>query len=207
MVSPDEGWAAGQTQGDAVWHYSGGTWQRVQLNDPQVATLEYVSMLSADEGWGIGIQPLPTQKTDKTPRRGGAIWHYSGGQWQVVQRVLPDTAGQPLILSAIQAVAPGDVWVGQSQGGGKRFLHLVSGALQLVPAPIRDGIISIAMTSANEGWATGYAGQILHYLTLHGGSSPVGSQANRLIRCLFHPSSLAPEGGAPAYVDVTSITG
>ncbi len=25
--------------------------------------------------------------------------------------------------------------------------------------------------------------------------------------CLFHPRSLAPEGGAPAYVDVTSIAG
>jgi hypothetical protein len=164
MVSPDEGWAAGQTQGDAVWHYSGGTWQRVQLNDPQVATLQYVSMLSADEGWGIGIQPLPTQKTDQGPHGGGAIWHYSGGQWQVVQRVLPDTPGQLLILSAIQAVAPDDVWVGQRQGGGKRFLHVVNGALQQVGAPIRDGIISIAMTSANEGWATGYAGQILHYV-------------------------------------------
>src|SRR5258708_14655866 len=50
MVSPDEGWAAGQTQGDAVCHYSAGTCHRVQLNDPQAATLEYVSMLSADEG-------------------------------------------------------------------------------------------------------------------------------------------------------------
>ncbi len=27
----------------------------------------------------------------------------------------------------------------------------------------------------------------------------MGSQANRLMECLFHPSSLAPEGGAPAY--------
>ena len=44
-------------------------------------------------------------------------------------------------------------------------------------------------------------------LTLHGGSSPMGSQANRLMGCLFHPSSFAPEGGAPAYMDVTSITG
>src|SRR5260221_8130249 len=33
----------------------------------------------------------------------------------------------------------------------------------------------------------------------------MGSQANRLMGCLFHPSSLAPEGGAPAEVDVTCI--
>jgi hypothetical protein len=36
-------------------------------------------------------------------------------------------------------------------------------------------------------------------LTVHGGSSPMGSQANRLMGCVFHPSGLAPEGGAPAY--------
>jgi hypothetical protein len=161
MVSPDEGWAAGQSQ--AVWHYLGGTWQRVSLNDPQGATLQYISMLSADEGWGIGVQPLPTNKSDQAPRQGGAIWHYSGVQWRVVQRVLPDTPGQPLTFPAIQAVATGDVWVSQREGG-RRFLHLVNGAWQQVSAPIRDGIISIAMTSPNEGWATGYAGQILHYL-------------------------------------------
>ena len=34
-------------------------------------------------------------------------------------------------------------------------------------------------------------------LTLHGDSSPMGSQANRLMRCLFHPGGSAPEGGAP----------
>jgi hypothetical protein len=163
MVSPEEGWAAGQ--GQAVWHYSGGTWQRIALNDPQSATLQYVSMLSADDGWGIGIQPLPTQKSDQSPRQGGAIWHYSGGQWQVVQRMLPATPGLPLVLSAIQAVASGDVWVSQRQGAPRPlFLHLVNGTLQTISAPIRDGIISIAMTSANEGWAAGYAGQILHYV-------------------------------------------
>jgi photosystem II stability/assembly factor-like uncharacterized protein len=164
MVSPNEGWAAGLNLGPQyVWHYAGGTWQRVALHDPQFAALQYVSMLSADEGWGIGRQGLPTQKTDQSPRWAGAIWHYSGGQWQVVQRVLPDTPG-PLVLAAIQAVAPGDVWVSQAQGGPRpRFLHLVNGALQQVPAPIRDGIFSIAMTSPQEGWAIGAAGQILHY--------------------------------------------
>ena len=43
------------------------------------------------------------------------------------------------------------------------------------------------------------------YLTLHGGSSPMGSQATGLMGCLFHPCPLAPEGGAPAYVDVACI--
>jgi hypothetical protein len=42
-------------------------------------------------------------------------------------------------------------------------------------------------------------------LTLHGGSSPMGSQASSLMPCLFHPCGLAPEGGAPASTDVACI--
>src|SRR5690242_18033692 len=44
-------------------------------------------------------------------------------------------------------------------------------------------------------------------LTLHGGLSPMGSQAHRLMGCLFHPCGLAPEGGAPAYWTVTPSPG
>jgi hypothetical protein len=51
-------------------------------------------------------------------------------------------------------------------------------------------------------WVTGLA-----ILTLHGGTSPMGSQANRLMGCLFHPRSLAPEGGVPAYWTLTPSPG
>ena len=44
-------------------------------------------------------------------------------------------------------------------------------------------------------------------LTLHGGSSPMGSQASSLMPCLFQDRCLAPEGGAPAYTDLDSIAG
>jgi Sodium Bile acid symporter family len=40
-------------------------------------------------------------------------------------------------------------------------------------------------------------------LTLHGGSSPMGSQASSLMSCLFQGCCLAPEGGAPAYWTLT----
>src|SRR5260221_10264309 len=40
-------------------------------------------------------------------------------------------------------------------------------------------------------------------LTLHGGSSPRGSQASSLMSCLFQGCCLAPEGGAPAYWTLT----
>src|SRR5258707_7278890 len=40
-------------------------------------------------------------------------------------------------------------------------------------------------------------------LTLHGGSTPRGSQASSLMSCLFQGCCLAPEGGAPAYWTLT----
>jgi IS605 OrfB family transposase len=44
-------------------------------------------------------------------------------------------------------------------------------------------------------------------LTLHGGSSPMGSQASSLMSCLFQGCCLAPEGGAPAYWTLTPSPG
>jgi hypothetical protein len=35
----------------------------------------------------------------------------------------------------------------------------------------------------------------------------MGSQASSLMSCFFHPCSLAPDGGAPAYADVDSMAG
>lgn len=166
MVSPTEGWAAGanasDTSASAIWHFASGAWQSVALTDPARADLEYISMRSPDEGWGIGVSPLPAHQGDQYARQAGAIWHYSGGQWQVEERYADDP-GQAVYLTALLAVAPDDVWVAEADGTGKRFLHRVGGAWQKVSAPIRDGINNIAMVSASEGWAVGDAGQMLHY--------------------------------------------
>lgn len=169
MVSPTEGWAAGPRQPDGyLWHYTQGTWKQMMLNDPNHADLEYLSMLSPDDGWGIGgYLTAQQQKDEELPHQAGALWHYTGGQWQVVEQYqdAPDT--HYVALLALQAAAPGDVWVSESDGGsGPHFLHEINGAWQKVAAPILQGstITSIAMVSANEGWAVGTAGEILHYL-------------------------------------------
>ena len=167
MVSPTEGWAAGPLQpGGYLWHYAQGAWKQIALNDPNQADLEYLSMLSPDDGWGIGgYLTAKQQKDEATPHMAGALWHYTGGQWQVVQQYqdAPDT--HFVQLFALQAAAPGDVWVSESDGGsGPHFLHEINGAWQKVAAPIRQSITSIALVSANEGWAVGTAGQMLHYL-------------------------------------------
>jgi hypothetical protein len=64
-------------------------------------------------------------------------------------------------MTAIQTVAPGEVWVSVSDSAGKSFLHGLNGTWQQAPAAIRDSITSIAMLTPNDGWAVEYAGQIL----------------------------------------------
>lgn len=165
MVSSDEGWAAGIGTGSgALWHYTQGKWLRIPLNDPQQADIEHISMLSATEGWGIGEIGLPHQPNDQYNRVGGAIWHYSNGAWQVAKRVIEDPSQPQLtILSVIQTVAPGEIWVSQFQPdlNSKVFIHSVNGTWQEVRAAIRDGITSIAMLTPSDGWAVGAAGQIM----------------------------------------------
>lgn len=163
MVSSAEGWAAGIGTGSgALWHYTQGTWQRIPLNDPQQADIEHISMLSATEGWGVGENPVPHQSGDQYNRVGGAIWHYSNGTWQVVKRIADPPSGTQITqLSAIQAFSSGEVWVSESDGISKRFLHGVNGTWQEVHAAIRDGINSIAMLTPSDGWAVGAAGQIM----------------------------------------------
>jgi hypothetical protein len=44
-------------------------------------------------------------------------------------------------------------------------------------------------------------------LTLHGGSSPMDAQANRLMPCCFQDCCFAPAGGVPADGTVTPAPG
>ena len=133
------------------------------LNDPQQADLEHISMLSPTEGMGNWrISAAPAIQPINMLAVGGAIWHYSGGIWQVVKRLADAPSGTQITdFSTIQAIGSGDVWVSESDGVGKRFLHGVNGTWQMAPAAIRDGINSIAMLTPSDGWAVGYAGQIL----------------------------------------------
>jgi hypothetical protein len=163
MVSATEGWATGPGEGvDNLWHYTGGHWRRVAVNDPNQTDITRISMVSATEGWAMGIYTPPHQSGDQYQRTGGAIWHYTNGQWRVVQRYTDDPL-QSIRMCAIQALAANDVWVCEQDSTGLHFLHLANGAWQTLIAPQSDGVNDMVMVSSTEGWAVGYAGQILHY--------------------------------------------
>jgi hypothetical protein len=172
MVSAKEGWVAGRgsynpglagTPG-ALWHYLNGTWQRVTPIDRTHADVEYVAMLPSGEGWGIGsyqvAQTTPGQ--DNLPQA-AALWHYSGGHWQVVGALLfGDTSGAA-VAGAIYADATSGAWIGGSDELGPMMYHCAS-SLKCEGIGTKPVLaVGIAMVSANEGWAVGDGAQLLHY--------------------------------------------
>jgi hypothetical protein len=171
MLSPNEGWVTGASQQEAqpnglLWHYFMGTWQQIALDTPLQADINHISMLSPDEGWGIGSYPLPHQPNDQYGRLGGAIWHYTSGQWQIVKTYV-DEPSQLAIMVGVQAVAPGEVWVLESDETGERLLHGSGGEWQTHLAPHDAALSGFAVVGPDEARAVGDGGQILHYISGH----------------------------------------
>jgi len=63
------------------------------------------------------------------------------------------------------------------------------------------------MARAHETALWPLGGRRIQLLTLHGGSSPMGSQASSLMSCFFQGCCCAPDGGAPASWTVTPSPG
>jgi hypothetical protein len=63
----------------------------------------------------------------------------------------------------VQATAPGEVWVYETDSVGRRFLHGINGTWRSVDVPKAAVISAIAMVSTDEGWAVGEGGAILHF--------------------------------------------
>ncbi|HEX5546333.1 MAG TPA: hypothetical protein VFX24_02930 [Ktedonobacterales bacterium] len=106
-------------------------------------SLASVSMVSADEGWAVGIQA-----------GGGILVHYQGGQWSPV----PITGGAAQ-LSSIDMLSASEGWSVGQQG---TILHYRDGLWSKDTSPTSGDLRSVSMVSPTEGWAVG-PGVMLHY--------------------------------------------
>lgn len=148
MVSPTEGWAAGERQvpakggGNAyaatVMHLRDGAWTRTDL--PYQTRLLAISMLSPTEGWAGGDANF--------------MLHFDGQRWTPVP--LPDNGS---FVTQVQEVSPSAVWaVDGSQAG---VLHYDGHNWRYQPYPAslnlapdhNIGLNQLLMVSASEGWA------------------------------------------------------
>jgi hypothetical protein len=159
MVSANDGWAVGNychfswVDGAPTWdtdsvimRWNGSSWNEV--SSPTYLTLDSVSMVSADDGWAVGMA--------------GTIQRWNGSGWSWL--------GSPTNcdLFSVAMVSTDDGWaVG---GGGSHcpsqpsvILHWDGNTWSEITSPVSQRLNSATMISADEGWAVGEAGVILHY--------------------------------------------
>ncbi len=145
MVSANEGWAAGR--GGAIWHYSGGRWQKANSPIADGRDLDSISMVSATDGWAVG---------DST------LLHYTNGTWQEVRNsIIPGDKEQGPYLSSIDMVSPTEGWAVTGLGMGA-VIHYSNGEWSYQDASSRYPLLGLHMISPTEGWAVGDQ-TVLHY--------------------------------------------
>jgi photosystem II stability/assembly factor-like uncharacterized protein len=173
MLSATEGWALGE---NVMLHYTGGEWVPQRIPDTMpggrvhgTQGLRDIYMLSANDGWIVGGDPASNGAIEYNV---AFILHYDGTQWSTVGE-LPE-AGKGYTLTAIDMVSPTEGWA----VGNNTILHYTTastggstgagggmGTWEKVKSP-GDGnyaLYDIKMVSADEGWATGRSGIMLHY--------------------------------------------
>ena len=125
MLSPVEGWAAGE--GGAILHYHSGHWTRVE--EPSGADLNGIAMASATEGWAVGLDPAEGK---------GIILRDHGGEWSA------DTPFTMPALRAITLVSPTEGW---AVGDGGTILHLSGNHWTKVASPTTADLMALTMLS------------------------------------------------------------
>ena len=134
----DDVWAVGSS--GSVLHWDGDSWTQ----EPSVSGGDWNALggTTSDDVWGVGAD--------------GAVVHWNGVQWS------PVSSGTDFSLYDVWVAAPGDVWVvGGDNASGFVLRGGPSGlALQHETSVRLDGIWG---TSADDVWAVGQAGTVLHW--------------------------------------------
>lgn len=188
MISPDEGWIAGDkprsnpakdASGNAdqnavepiILHYKAGHWTQDQLpaglNPSHLdMTLSSIAMVSATEGWATGSTLLPAYPhTIVDGITIPVLLHYTGGTWTLMQNP-PVAPGSMLIRSANNgwAIGPGRIlrYNGTTWTAVKdpAFAYIVM--QQVAEAP--DGEVWITgIDTSQSGFDGDLPAAILHY--------------------------------------------
>ena len=121
-------------------------------------------MDSATDGWAFGFVNFPYNHTSSY----NVVWHFNGSQW--VRGTLPGTVDSNATILGMSMDSASDGWAvgyGNGQKYGNRYalyLHYTHGQWVAVQGPGSDNLNSVFMLSANEGWAGGNGGVLMHYL-------------------------------------------
>ncbi len=159
MLSATDGWAIDPGQ-DEILHYDGWQWSIFQ----KVSKIDALSMDSASDGWAFGSSP-------STPY-GTLFWHYNGQQWVQGPTIAGDSLKIAAVVNALAIDSATDGWAMGYEGpvntsGTTRatplYLHYSQGQWMKAQGPQGVFVDTITMLSADEGWAAGQGGVMLHY--------------------------------------------
>jgi hypothetical protein len=152
VLSATDGWATGE---DKILHYDGQQWTIFQ-EVPQVTGL---AMDSASDGWATSIPLYDVLGT--------VFWHYNGKQW-----VKSTTVGESSVSTGAEAFSMDSATDGWAVGGQAPdnstvgiafYVHYSQGHWTIAQGPRVNVLFDVTMLSADEGWAVGNGGVVLHY--------------------------------------------
>lgn len=145
-------------------HFDGSRWSRVASPLPH-ARIASMAMMSASEGWAVGVLPPPTKgggSGDATTPYEALILHYHDGRWEEQARYPGPVEANGTTFytfNRIAAMADGQGWAIGSNG---LLAHYVHGSWERLPRVASATLYDVAFVSASEGWAVGERGTVLH---------------------------------------------
>ncbi len=174
MRTASDGWIVGEdgNGGAPVFHYDGSAWTPV--NDPAFASVlpQTIFALSATNVWLDGTNFSGSGFDGDAPE---VILHYDGSRWSQQSTDLANSR-----IYSMAMISPDEGWAVGSLSGGtgphpahpeKALVeHYYQGRWQQVasfdgpPGDYLYSLYGIAMVSADEGWAVGSDGLIVHDL-------------------------------------------
>ncbi len=189
MATPDDGWAVGVTlkrdpqSGTPglqlnnwladqllVLHYTGGSWQQVQVTADTRVDSAMVKMASATEGWMLldqGKRMTIVNSTTAVPSFLYTLLHYQNGTWTNASLSFLKPSMQINDLDVRQS---GDAWiVGDDNNGGALAAHYSGGVwTPYFGAAIgadATTLLSVSVVSPSDVWASG--SNIYHFDGTH----------------------------------------
>jgi hypothetical protein len=159
MVSPTDGWAVGsylRTSPDdqfrfLILHWNGTSWTQVPAPAPAQGALRDVSMVSASDGWAVGVAATG-------PGGAAVVLHWNGTSWTQMQ--IPVTSGFS-DLFGVSAGSASDAWAVGSAGIRAMTLHWNGTSWTQVSTPSPGRVSSLSAVSDASGlgaWAVGLYG-------------------------------------------------
>jgi hypothetical protein len=161
MVSPDEGWALAfnvasigsspdpSPAGSGLFHYANCQWLPVPTDPPGIV-FTGISMLSAHDGWAVGLSDNTT-----------ILLHYNGNQWQRAPLLVTVPQGDSITDLHMFSAKEGWIVVSGSSLPVKLY-HGVDG----VWAPVSLGYVVPEYTvpfAPDEAWIVSLEGDLLLY--------------------------------------------